>query len=60
MAKHRVFAIFKDGSRKEIDLDSAGIKDTSVPIEVMVMARKELTLLEEKQLVRWEFEEDFC
>ena len=55
----KVFAIFKDGTRKEIDLDSAGIKDTTVPIVAMCMARKELTLAEEKQLDRWEFEEDF-
>jgi hypothetical protein len=55
----KVFAIFKDGTKKEIDKDSAGIRDSASPAEAISLARKELTILEEKQLATWEVEEDF-
>ena len=55
----KVYAIFRDGTRKEIDKDSAGIRDSASQAEAIVLARKELTILEEKQLKGWEVEEDF-
>jgi len=55
----KLYAIFRDGTRKEIDLDSAGVQNNASKVEALVQARKELTILEEKNLAGWEFEEEF-
>ena len=55
----KLFAIFKDGQRKEIDNESAGITEKTSQPEALYRAKKELTFLEEKNLARWEFEDDF-